>query len=71
MRGLANGTVYQGHARLVAPRTVQVNDDVLTADKIFINVGGRPLVPKMPGLERVPYLTNLLDDGRRFPAAST
>jgi heat shock protein HslJ len=59
MRGLANGTVYQGHARLVAPKTVQVNDDVLTADKIFINVGGRPLVPKMPGLERVPYLTNL------------
>jgi pyruvate/2-oxoglutarate dehydrogenase complex dihydrolipoamide dehydrogenase (E3) component len=59
VRGLANGTVYQGHGQFVAPRTVRVNDDVLTADKIFINVGGRPLVPKMPGLERVPYLTNL------------
>jgi len=59
MRGLANGTVYQGHARFVAPKTVQVNDDVLIADNIFINVGGRPLVPKMPGLDRVSYLTNL------------
>jgi pyruvate/2-oxoglutarate dehydrogenase complex dihydrolipoamide dehydrogenase (E3) component len=59
VRGLANATVYQGHARFIAPKTVQVNDDVLTADKIFVNVGGRPLVPKMPGLDRVPYLTNL------------
>ena len=59
VRGLANATVYQGHARFVAPKTVQVDDDVLTADKIFVNVGGRPLVPKMPGLDRVAYLTNV------------
>jgi pyruvate/2-oxoglutarate dehydrogenase complex dihydrolipoamide dehydrogenase (E3) component len=31
---------------------------VLNADKIFINVGGRALVPPMPGLDQVPYLTN-------------
>jgi len=59
MRTLANGTVYVGHARFTGPRTVRVNDDLLTADRIFINVGGRPLVPKMPGLESVPYLTNI------------
>jgi pyruvate/2-oxoglutarate dehydrogenase complex dihydrolipoamide dehydrogenase (E3) component len=59
MRTLANGTVYRGHARFTGPRTVRVNEDLLTADRIFINVGGRPLVPKMPGLESVPYLTNV------------
>jgi pyruvate/2-oxoglutarate dehydrogenase complex dihydrolipoamide dehydrogenase (E3) component len=59
MRGLANGAVYQGHARFVGPKTVRVNDCLLSAERIFINVGGRPLVPKMPGLEAVPYLTNL------------
>jgi pyruvate/2-oxoglutarate dehydrogenase complex dihydrolipoamide dehydrogenase (E3) component len=59
MRTLANGTVYRGHARFAGPRTVRVNDDLLTAERIFINVGGRPLVPKMPGLESVPYLTNV------------
>ena len=30
----------------------------LTADKIFLNVGGRALVPKIPGIETVDYLTN-------------
>jgi pyruvate/2-oxoglutarate dehydrogenase complex dihydrolipoamide dehydrogenase (E3) component len=54
-----NATVFQGHARFIGPQSVRVNDDVLTAERIFINVGGRPLVPNMPGLETVPYLTNV------------
>jgi pyruvate/2-oxoglutarate dehydrogenase complex dihydrolipoamide dehydrogenase (E3) component len=58
MRELANGTVYHGHARFESPRTVRVNGQLLEAGKIFINVGGRALVPPMPGLDRVPYLTN-------------
>jgi pyruvate/2-oxoglutarate dehydrogenase complex dihydrolipoamide dehydrogenase (E3) component len=58
MDGLANGTVYRGHARFESARTVRVNDDLLEADKIFINVGGRALVPPLPGLGDVPYFTN-------------
>jgi pyruvate/2-oxoglutarate dehydrogenase complex dihydrolipoamide dehydrogenase (E3) component len=58
MRGLKNVTVYRGHARFEAPHTVRVNDDLLEGDKIFINVGGRALVPKMPGIDQVQYLTN-------------
>ena len=58
MRGLANVTVYLGQARFESPRTVRVKDEVLEADKIFINVGGRALVPPMPGLDQVSYLTN-------------
>lgn len=58
MRGLANATVYQGHARFESPRTMRVNDQLLEAEKIFINVGGRALVPPIPGLDQVPYLTN-------------
>jgi pyruvate/2-oxoglutarate dehydrogenase complex dihydrolipoamide dehydrogenase (E3) component len=37
---------------------VRVNGELLEADKIFINVGGRALVPPMPGLDQVPYFTN-------------
>src|SRR5262245_52509787 len=51
-------TVYQGHARFVSPREVAVGDDVLTAAKFFINVGGRASVPDMPGLSQVDYFTN-------------
>jgi hypothetical protein len=35
-----------------------VNDEVLQADKIFINVGGRASVPPIPGIHDVSFLTN-------------
>src|SRR5687768_4860290 len=59
MRGLTGAKVYRGHARFTGKNTVQVEGDRLAAAKIFINVGGRPLIPKIPGLETVPYLTNV------------
>jgi len=31
---------------------------VLTADKIFINVGARAVIPPMPGIDQIGYLTN-------------
>ena len=58
MKGLTNGRVFEGHARFESQNTVRVNDELLTAEKIFINVGGRALVPPIPGLKDVPYLTN-------------
>lgn len=58
MEGLANTSVYRGHARFTGPKTVSVNGEVLAADRIVINTGGRALIPPMPGLDRVPYLTN-------------
>jgi pyruvate/2-oxoglutarate dehydrogenase complex dihydrolipoamide dehydrogenase (E3) component len=58
MRGLANGTVYQGHGRFESAHSVRVNDELLEADEIFINVGARAAIPRMPGLDQVSYLTN-------------
>ena len=58
LRGLNNCTVIQGHARFQSSHTVLVNDEVLQANKLFINVGGRSSVPAMPGLQDVPFLTN-------------
>jgi pyruvate/2-oxoglutarate dehydrogenase complex dihydrolipoamide dehydrogenase (E3) component len=58
LRGLKNCTVIQGHARFQSSHTVAVNEEVLQADKIFINVGGRASVPAMPGIQDVPFLTN-------------
>ena len=58
LRGLTNCTVIQGHARFQTSHTVVVNDEVLQADKVFINVGGRASVPAMPGIQDVPFLTN-------------
>jgi pyruvate/2-oxoglutarate dehydrogenase complex dihydrolipoamide dehydrogenase (E3) component len=58
MEGLENVTVHRGHARFTGPKTVSVNGEVLEAEKVIINTGGRALIPAMPGLNRVPYLTN-------------
>ena len=58
MRGLKDCTVLQGHARFQSSNTVVVNDEVLQADKIYINVGGRASVPEMPGIHDVPFLNN-------------
>jgi pyruvate/2-oxoglutarate dehydrogenase complex dihydrolipoamide dehydrogenase (E3) component len=58
LRGLKNATVYHGHGRFESAHAVRVNDEVLEAEKIFINVGGRALVPPMPGVDQVRYLTN-------------
>jgi pyruvate/2-oxoglutarate dehydrogenase complex dihydrolipoamide dehydrogenase (E3) component len=58
MKNLANCTVYEDHARFAGAHAVRVGDQLLEADKIFINVGGRALIPPMPGLDGVAYLTN-------------
>ncbi|HSP68345.1 MAG TPA: FAD-dependent oxidoreductase, partial [Bryobacteraceae bacterium] len=58
LRKLPNCTVYQGHARLESSREVSVGDARLTAGKMFLNVGGRAVVPPIPGLDQVPFLTN-------------
>jgi pyruvate/2-oxoglutarate dehydrogenase complex dihydrolipoamide dehydrogenase (E3) component len=58
LKSLENGQVYEGHARFVSPREVQVGTEILTADRIFINVGARAAVPAIPGLDEVDYLTN-------------
>ena len=58
MKGLDNGSVFEGHGRFEGPNRVSVNDDTLEAEKIFINVGARAVAPPIPGLDEVDYLTN-------------
>ena len=58
LKGMEHCTVYEGHARFESASVVRVGDQRITADRIFVNVGGRALVPPMPGLEHVEYLTN-------------
>src|SRR5215469_6863790 len=45
LRGMAGCTVYTGHARFESAHEVRVGDELLTAEQIFLNVGGRAVVP--------------------------
>jgi pyruvate/2-oxoglutarate dehydrogenase complex dihydrolipoamide dehydrogenase (E3) component len=58
IKGLKSCTVYMGHARFLSSREIVVGDQVLTSERVFINVGGRASVPPFPGLDEVKYLTN-------------
>ncbi|RDI58500.1 FAD-containing oxidoreductase [Microvirga subterranea] len=58
LRGMDGLTVIEGHARFEGPDTLRVGDTLLTAPRIFLNVGGRASVPDMPGVGTVDFLTN-------------
>lgn len=58
LRSTESCTVYVGHARFISPREIAVGGEVLTAEQIFINVGGRASIPPVPGLDQIDYLTN-------------
>jgi pyruvate/2-oxoglutarate dehydrogenase complex dihydrolipoamide dehydrogenase (E3) component len=58
LRGLRGCRVLLGHARFEGPRVVRVGDEVIEANRIFVNVGGRARVPDMPGVDRSSFLTN-------------
>jgi len=58
IRGLQNCTVYTGQARFESARSVSVEGQVLTAEQIFINVGGRPRIPAFSGIDKVAFLTS-------------
>jgi pyruvate/2-oxoglutarate dehydrogenase complex dihydrolipoamide dehydrogenase (E3) component len=59
LEGMDNCTLIRGHARFEDPHTIRVDDQVLKADKIFLNVGGRAVALDMPGLSDIDYMTNV------------
>ncbi len=59
LRGMNNCTVFTCHASFESPNQVRVGNDLLTAKEIFINVGGRAVVPDFPGVDSVPWMDNV------------
>jgi pyruvate/2-oxoglutarate dehydrogenase complex dihydrolipoamide dehydrogenase (E3) component len=58
LAGMDRCKVFEGHARFESPHEISVGDTRLAAERIFINAGGRAVVPDLPGIDRVPCLTN-------------
>jgi len=52
-------TLIRGHARFEGAHTLRVGDELIAADRIFLNVGGRAVAPDIPGLDDVDYMTNV------------
>ncbi|MDQ3788982.1 MAG: mycothione reductase [Actinomycetota bacterium] len=54
----ANVTVHEGTARFTGPRELDVDGTRITADRVVLAAGSRPVVPDVPGLEEVGYHTS-------------
>lgn len=65
--GSPNVTLFQGHASFVGPRTIDTGTGTtITADRIVIAAGSRPIVPQSIEDSGVDYHTN--NDVMRLPA---
>jgi glutathione reductase (NADPH) len=43
--------LFQGHGRFIDPHTIAIGEQTVTADKVLIAVGGKPVKPDFPGAE--------------------
>ena len=59
LKGMDGCSVFEGHARFTSATELTVGDARLRAPQVFLNVGGRASIPDMPGIDSVPYLTNV------------
>ncbi len=50
--------VIREYGRFISDTEVQAGDTIITARRIVIATGSSPLVPPIPGLDKVPYETN-------------
>jgi pyruvate/2-oxoglutarate dehydrogenase complex dihydrolipoamide dehydrogenase (E3) component len=50
--------VIRAYARFTSPREVEAGGKVIRARRFVIATGSHPTIPKLPGLEAIPYLTN-------------
>ncbi|CAK7257846.1 MULTISPECIES: FAD-containing oxidoreductase [unclassified Shinella] len=59
LAGMKGLTFIRGHARFESPTEIRVGEELLSARQIFLNVGGRAVVPDFSGIGDVPHLDNV------------
>jgi pyruvate/2-oxoglutarate dehydrogenase complex dihydrolipoamide dehydrogenase (E3) component len=59
LEGMAGLTFLRGHARFESPTEIRVGEELLSAGQVFLNVGGRAVVPDFPGVADVSHLDNV------------
>ena len=53
-----NISLFRGMAKFVENKIIEINNEQITADKIFIAIGARPTIPDIPGLYGTPFMTS-------------
>jgi pyruvate/2-oxoglutarate dehydrogenase complex dihydrolipoamide dehydrogenase (E3) component len=58
LEGMENVDLIPGHASFHDVHSVSVNNEILKAERIYIDVGARARIPDWPELDEIPYFTN-------------
>lgn len=58
LRKAPNLDFYEAEGRFIGDYTLQVGQETVKGDKVFIAAGSRPFIPPIKGLDRVDFLTN-------------
>ncbi len=53
-----NPVLFKGKGKFVDKYTVEINGEKIKGKKIVIAAGARPVIPPIPGLDKVPYMTS-------------
>ena len=48
----------QGRAKIISPFEVKVNDKIITTKNIIVATGAKPMIPDLPGIDQIDYLTS-------------
>jgi dihydrolipoamide dehydrogenase len=64
-RDSPNITVFKNAARFVAPKRLEVGGEEITAETIVVAAGTRPRIPRIEGIQGVPFITS--DEALRLP----
>ncbi|MGI0087738.1 MAG: dihydrolipoyl dehydrogenase family protein [Nitrosotalea sp.] len=55
---VTNPKLFQVECKFIGQKVIQVGEETITADKILISCGSRPLIPKIKGLEGTGFITS-------------
>jgi len=58
INNIENFKYYEGETHFIDDYTLEVNNEQIKGEKIFIVAGARPLIPPIKGIDEIEYLTN-------------
>ncbi len=59
LKSKKNVTLLRGWGRFVGPRTLEVDGERLTGERVYLDVGSRSVPPPLSGLDDVPWLDHV------------
>ena len=58
LQNIDNFHYYKGEGHFIDDYSIEINEEQIQGDKIFIGSGARPFIPSIKGIDQIDFLTN-------------